>query len=85
MFVFIYLFFFLCVFLEIWSPSADENLLFLIFSQKIFPTEVMLNQKKPLKCILEKGVSISLLDFVEILRLFISTYLKSRKVIGKYK
>ena len=43
-------------FLETWSPSADENLPFPIFFQKLFPPVVMLDKKKSLKGILEKGV-----------------------------
>ena len=54
LFYFIYSFSF--VFLETSSPSADENLPFPIFFQKLFPPELMLNQKKSLKGILETGV-----------------------------
>ena len=46
----------LLIFFETWSPSVDENLPFPIFFQKLFPPEVILNQKKSLKGILEKGV-----------------------------
>ena len=54
LFCFIYSFSF--VFLETLPPSADENLPFPIFFQKLFSPEVMLNQKKSLKGILETGV-----------------------------